>query len=101
MLGNCNNIHVKPDITGNDLNSEIWKDLIRIIVCFIFVISGFISSYNIGYKKGSDYGFVTALDAVDKICEKQVNNDSIVTQLVLIKKATVAYILSSKRVLEK
>ncbi len=79
----------------------IWKNLIIPIVCFIFVILGFISSYNIGYRNGSDYGFVTALDTVHKICEKQINNDSVVTKLVLIKKDTVTYILSSKRVLEK
>lgn len=79
----------------------IWKNLIIPIVCFIFVILGFISSYNIGYRNGSDYGFVTALDTVHKICEKQIKNDSVVTKLVLIKKDTVAYILESKRVLEK
>src|SRR5574343_253864 len=79
----------------------IWKNLIIPIVCFIFVILGFISSYNIGYRNGSDYGFVTELDTVHKICEKQIKNDSVVTKLVLIKKDTVAYILESKRVLEK
>ena len=97
MLESNNNIHVKSDISGDNqlLNT------IKIIVCFIFVILGFISSYNIGYRNGSDYGFVTALDTVNKICEKQINNDSVVTKLVLLKKDTVAYILESKRVFEK
>lgn len=87
----CDNINLKTNI----------KHLIVSIFCFIFVILGFISSYNIGYRNGSDYGFVTALDTVNKICEKQINNDSVVTKLVLLKKDTVAYILESKRVLEK
>lgn len=89
---------------GCDYNlnfKTIWRNLIIPVLCFIFVILGFISSYNIGYRNGSDYGFVTALDTVHKICEKQINNDSVVTKLVLVKKDTVAYILESKEVLEK
>lgn len=98
MLGNSNDIHVKSDISGN--NNHLF-DTIKVIICFIFVILGFISSYNIGYRKGSDYGFVTALDTVNKICKKQVENDSVVSKLVLIKKDTAIYILQSKRVLDK
>jgi hypothetical protein len=59
------------------------------------------ASHRIGYSKGVGVGVDRTLDTIDYIINKQIQmEDSTVSEIVLIKKDTVTYVLSKKNIIK-
>lgn len=87
---------------------KVNKYRILFIFCFLlafgysFYILGNNRGYTNGYKNGWEIGieemFFAVTDTISNILEKQRNDNSIVTELIIINPDTVTYFLSPKHI---